>query len=123
MRTGDRMEMPRSDKPVTHDAGSVHNAILAVVNPGYSEEVIERAKAIGLGLGTPIEARTADRKEARRMLGVSVQAGAGKEMVLILAPDDITAELQAELRRQRGIQSEAGGVLFSMAIKSAGEPG
>lgn len=103
-------------------AGEVRSAILMVVNAGYSTPVMDTAYTLCQELDVPAEIRRATHAEAYRTLGVSVQAGDGKELVLILAPDAAATQLASALRREWGAHTEAGGVLFTMAIKSAEGP-
>lgn len=96
----------------------MHNGILAVVNCGYSEKVMQTAKEYCAKHGAAAQAHRANTADTMHTLGVSVRAEEGKEMVLIAAPDAVMDGLLEELGQQCGMRSDAGGVLFIMAIKS-----
>ncbi|MDL2293354.1 hypothetical protein LJC60_01840 [Ruminococcaceae bacterium OttesenSCG-928-D13] len=97
---------------------NARNAILAVVAAGHGSGVMEAARQFSAKRGSAVRMKLADSADTMAALGVSVKTEDGKEMVLIVAPDEVTADLLAELNRQCGLQTEARGVLFTMAIKS-----
>ena len=62
------------------EQGNHHSLILATVNPGYTDEVMETAREAGAGAGTVIRARWTDADEVGKFVGISLQAekdGAG----------------------------------------------
>lgn len=89
--------------------------VVAVVNLGYSEEVMTAARAAGAGGGTVVHSRSLNEENAARL-------GAGmteeKDIVMIAAgPDNKLAIMQA-ISEKCGIRSEAKGTVFSLPIDS-----
>ena len=87
--------------------------IAAVVNLGYSEEVMTAARAAGAGGGTVLHSRSFCEENIASL-------GAGftdeKDIVLIVAgPDNKTAVMSA-IAEKCGIASEAKGIVFSLPI-------
>lgn len=87
--------------------------IVAVVNLGYSEDVMAAARAAGAGGGTVIHSRSVNEENAATL-------GAGmteeKDIVMIVAtPDNKLAIMQA-IGEKCGINSEAKGTVFSLPI-------
>lgn len=93
------------------------NGILAVVNGGHSAEMMQAANDYCVKKGTVPQSRTISAAEAMQVLGVSVNAEEGKEMVLIVVPEAMTAGLLDELEQKHGTRSDARGILFPMAIR------
>ena len=64
-----------------------HEMIVCIVNNGFSEAVMDAAKAAGARGGTVINARGTADKEAEKFFNISIQPE--KEMVLILVKSEI----------------------------------
>ena len=61
-----------------------YEAIFCIVNSGYSETVMDVAKALGAGGGTVINARGTANKEAETFFHITIEPE--KEIVMILVP-------------------------------------
>ena len=106
--------MEREMEHISHDIK--YELVIAVVNQGYSEEVIDVAHASGARGGTIIHARRAGAAEASRFFGISVQED--KEIVAILMPKSGKKELMQAISKACGLKSEARGIVFSLPVES-----
>lgn len=97
-------------------ASSNNNLIIAIVNQGYSEEVMEAAGEFGARGGTVLHGRQAGGEAIMNFLGVTIQEE--KEMVLIISSSDIKASIMKAIGEKCGIHSEAQGLVISTPIDS-----
>ncbi len=91
--------------------------IIALVDRGYSEEVMEAARSEGSTGGTVLNTRwvSAD-EEAMSFWGVTMQAE--KEIVMILASHDDRLAIMRAIGKQCGATSEAHGMVMSLPVDS-----
>ena len=94
-----------------------HSLILISVNQGYTEEVMKTARQAGATGGTIVKARLAAEGAAEKFKGFSSQAE--KEILAILAPDSIKADVMDSVNREFGLRTEAQGVLCSVPVDKA----
>lgn len=88
--------------------------IAAVINQGYSEDVMTAARAAGAGGGTVIHARRDGNKEALSIWGFEIQEE--KEIVLIVADSETKLNIMQAISEKCGIQTEAKGMVVSVPI-------
>lgn len=91
-----------------------HSLILATVNQGYSEEVMEAAKAGGATGGTVIHACSLGMEETFKFWGINVQSE--KEIIAILVTKEQRLEVMKLIGEKCGMHSEAHGVVFSLPV-------
>lgn len=104
-----------------HEAELMHNEakyelVVAVVNQGFSEDVMSAARAHGARGGTIVSARRSDIEDAVKFYGISLQAE--KEIVAILIPKSKKAELMQAISQKCGMKSEAHGIVISLPVSS-----
>lgn len=90
--------------------------IAAVVNRGFSGEVMDAARAAGAGGGTVLHSRSIGSEEATGYWGLGVQEE--KEIVLILADAESKAGIMRAIGEHCGMHSEAKGLVTSLPIDS-----
>lgn len=90
--------------------------ITAIVNRGYSEDVMEAAKSAGAQGGTVIHSHSAGNEEVTGFWGLGVQDE--RDIVMILAPSENKLSIMSSITEKCGISSKANGVVFSMPIDS-----
>lgn len=90
--------------------------IAAIINRGFSGEVMDVARAAGAGGGTVVHSRSIGSEDAKNFWGLSVQEE--KELVLILAKHEIKTDIMRAISERWGMQSEAKGVVLSLPIDS-----
>lgn len=93
-----------------------HEAIFCIVNSGYSDVVMETAKKLGARGGTVINARGTAPKDAESFFGISIQPE--KEIVMILVPSSIKADLLHALYKEAGLDTPGQGIAFAMPVDS-----
>lgn len=106
----------------THHNGKVEHSmtemkytlIAAVVNRGFSGEVMDAARAAGAGGGTVVHSRSIGSEEATSFWGLSVQEE--KEFVLILADAESKMAIMRGISEACGMHSKAQGLVLSLPI-------
>lgn len=90
--------------------------ITAIVNRGFSAEVMNAARAAGAGGGTVMHSRSISSEEATDFWGQSAQEE--REFVLILAAHENKIKIMSAIGEQCGMHSEAKGLVMSLPIDS-----
>lgn len=91
-----------------------HDLVLAVINQGYSEELMTAAKAVGARGGTVFHARRIANEEAIKFFGISLQAE--KEVVAIITPREAKHDIMQAICQQCGMTTEAKGIVISLPV-------
>lgn len=91
-----------------------HSVIITVLNEGYSEELIEKAKAAGAKGGTILNARSTGTEDVVKFFGVSVQAE--REIVAILVNRENKSDIMEVLNASYGVSSQARGIVLSLPV-------
>lgn len=101
----------KGDLPMTENQ---YTLIVAMVDRGFSGDVMEAAKAAGAGGGTVINSRGIEKEEATQFWGLSLQEE--KELVLILADHEDKRPIMEAISEKCGMKSEAKGLVLSLPI-------
>lgn len=88
--------------------------ILAIVNQGFSEEVMNAARPAGASGGTVFHSRRIGNEEAMKFWKISVQQE--REIVIILAQKEDKLAIMQAIGQKCGMQSEAQGVVMSLPV-------
>ena len=88
--------------------------IICIVNAGFSQIVMEAARAAGAKGGTILRARGSANPEAEEFFNISIQPD--KEMLLILVPKEIKDEVFRSIYKDAGLGQDAQGIVFSMPV-------
>ena len=91
-----------------------YELIVAIIEKGYTDEVMEAARAAGAGGGTVIRATGTGKGEEATFLGVSLAEE--KEMIFIVTHVNKKKDIMAAVMRDAGIESKAHTILFSMPV-------
>ncbi len=102
-RKGDKME-----------AAVRYDLILAVVNQGYTDAVMDAARTQGARGGTVIHARRIGSDKREVLPGFALQPE--KEIVAILTPREQKHELMKTIHHAAGPSTKAAGILFSLPV-------
>lgn len=92
-----------------------HWLVLAVVNPGITDQVMAVAKEAGATGGTILHARGVGRENAEAFLGVSIQSE--REIVAILCRAPKGRRLCRPVNASFGPKSGAKGIIFSLPVR------
>lgn len=103
-------EEKREDPPMTTD----HSLILAFVNQGYSEEVMDAARKAGAGGGTVFHTRRVESDDAAAFWGISIQEE--REIVLILAKKEQKKAIMEAISENCGAKTDAHGIVISLPV-------
>lgn len=93
-----------------------HEAIVCIVDAGFSDAVMDAAKEFGARGGTVMFARGTAAKEAESFFKITIQPE--KEMVMILVPREIKDDILHALYRSVGLKTPAQGIAFSLPVDS-----
>ena len=98
---------------------SVQNCslIMAIVNQGYSEEVMNAARPAGARGGTVFPARRLVNEETMKFWGISIQPE--KEIVLIVAQAPYKKAIMQAIGECCGFHSDAHGLVISLPVEDA----
>jgi uncharacterized protein YaaQ len=103
------------------DGGGSHELIIAVVNSGYSDSVMDAARLNGARGGTIVNAHRTGEFDRGKFFGITLHDE--KEIVAILVAKDIRKELMKAISIACGIKTEARGIVFSIPVEDfAGLP-
>ena len=91
-----------------------YKCIFAIVNKGFAEVAMEAAKANGAKGGTVLNARGTISKDAERIFNISIQPE--KEVVMILAKNDLIDNILKGLYSAVGTATPAQGIAFSLPV-------
>lgn len=91
-----------------------HELIVAIINKGFSETVMEAARPAGAGGGTIIHARGAAPQEASHFFGITIQPE--KELMLIVVDKEHKIPVMQAISRAAGLQTEGHGIVFSLPV-------
>ena len=111
MEPEERKSAERNETDMTENEYSM---IMAIVNQGFSEEVMNAARPMGGSGGTVFHSRRVGTKEAMKFWKISVQEE--REVVLILAQKEDKLAIMQEIGKQCGMNSKAQGIVMSLPV-------
>jgi nitrogen regulatory protein PII len=91
-----------------------NDVIISVLNSGYSDAFMAEARKAGARGGTVFSARGLSAELAKKFLGISVQEE--KEIVLILAQNDVKVPIMQAINLGFGTATKAAGLIFSLPV-------
>lgn len=95
---------------------NAYQMVLAVVNQGYSEDVMAAARPAGAGGGTVLHSRRVGNEEMVTFWGISVQPE--KEIVMILCRQEEKLSIMKAIADSCGMKSEAQGLVLSLPVET-----
>ncbi|MCL1829139.1 MAG: hypothetical protein FWG32_06555 [Oscillospiraceae bacterium] len=101
----------------TMDINDNFSLILAVTEPGYTDDIMELAKEAGATGGTVLYARGIGHDGPGKFLGISIQSD--KEIICILAPVESRLEIMNAIKDKFGLRAknEAGALVLSLPVE------
>lgn len=91
-----------------------YELVICVVNAGFSQNVMEAARAAGAKGGTILRARGSANPESEEFFNIKIQPD--KELVMILVPKSIKDDVEKAVYKEAGIADEAKGIIFSLPV-------
>lgn len=102
--------------PMTENSGYRYALIVASVDQGNVDEVMEAARTAGATGGTILHARRAGVHEAEKFYGITLQKE--KELLAILAPKEGKLAIMQAIAQSVPLEGENGGVVFALPVDS-----
>ncbi len=96
-------------------AAARYGLVLAVLEPGYTDQVMTTAREAGATGGTILHARGIGEGEPEKFMGFSMQSE--KELLAILSPVEKLRAIMEAINREHGIKTEAKGVVLSLPVQ------
>ncbi len=93
-----------------------YSLIVAIVDRGFSGDVMEAARDAGAGGGTVVHSRRIASEDITGQWGLSLKDE--KELVLIISELEKKLDIMQSINEKCGIQSEAKGMVMSLPIDS-----
>ena len=93
-----------------------HELIVVILNEGYSDFVMDAARAAGAGGGTVLHAKGTGSRRAEKFFGVSLAEE--KDLIYIVAHSDEKAAIMSAISEKAGPGTKAGAICFSLPISS-----
>ena len=94
--------------------GTEQELLIVISNQGYSEMVMDAARAVGARGGTVIHARGTGQDKAERFLGISLASE--KDLILIVVPIEKKIETMQQIIHDAGPESKAEAIVFSLPV-------
>ncbi len=91
-----------------------HNAIISILNHGYSDDFMKTAREAGARGGTVISARGLTSQKSRKFLGMSIQDE--KEIIIVLTDREKSVDIMSAVSGEFGASSKAEGIVFSLPV-------
>lgn len=99
----------------TMEQTTAHELILAVLNQGYTEDVMEAAREAGANGGTAIHGRGCGLAGAEKFFGITIQPE--KEIIFIAAPVEQVDQIMKAIADKCGPETDAGAISFAIPLK------
>lgn len=93
-----------------------YEVIIALVNQGFSETVMDAAREVGARGGTIVHARGTGNKEMEKKYGVIITPN--KEMIIILVKKDIRDEVLTAIYKTAGLSTDGQGIAFALPVEA-----
>lgn len=91
-----------------------YSLVVAIVNPGCSEEVIRISEESGAGGGTVFFGRGASIRTKATLLGIPIEPQ--KEVVYVVSPREIVSGLLVKLNRACRLSEPGTGLAFALPL-------
>ena len=105
------------EKEESADMEIQKDLILAAVEPGHTDEVMEAARQVGARGGTVLHARDVGTEDAEKFFGISIHPE--REIVAIVVTREMRQPVMQAISRAAGSQTPARGVLLSIPVEEA----
>ena len=93
---------------------SEHELIVAIINSGYAEDVMEVAREKGVRGGTILNARGVVKEDAAAFFGITLHAD--KEILMMVVDKDIRDVVLNAIYQEMDMAKKAKGIAFSLPV-------
>ena len=94
-----------------------YELVVALINRGYTDLVMEAARQVGAPGGTVLNTRGIGSENVEQFLGISIQAE--KEIVFLVVPSENRQDVMQAISREAGLKSPAKGIVLSLPVSHA----
>ena len=94
---------------------NAYSLILAVAEPGYTEQIMETARDAGATGGTILHARGLGHGQVEHFLALTIQPE--KEIISILTPSEKRIPIMRAINEKFGLRSEAKAMILSLPVE------
>lgn len=94
-----------------------YEMVVALINRGYTDLVMEAARQVGAPGGTVLNTRGIGSEEVEQFLGISIQAE--KEIVFLVVPSEKRQDVMQAISHEAGLKTPAKGVVLSLPVSHA----
>lgn len=94
-----------------------YELLVVIANQGYSNQVMDAARAKGAGGGTVIHAKGTGMESAEQFFGVALASE--KEMLFIVVRSEQKNDIMRVIMDKAGTGTRAGGIVFSLPVTAA----
>lgn len=91
-----------------------YEVIIAIINEGFSDVVMDAARENGARGGTIAHARGTGTKEIEKKYGIVITPQ--KEMIYILVNTKIRDQVMSAINKVAGIETKGQGIVFSLPV-------
>ncbi len=91
-----------------------YELLIAIANQGYTEPVMNAARAVHAAGGTVIHAKGTGAQQAEKFFGVSLVPE--KEMIFIVARKEKKNDIMKSIMDNAGVGTKAGAIVFSVPV-------
>lgn len=89
--------------------------LVCIVNAGFSQNVMEAARAAGARGGSIIRGRGSANPEAEEFFNITIQPD--KEVILILVTNEIKDAVMTAVFKNSGLSTDGQGIAFSLPVE------
>lgn len=93
---------------------TVHDLIIVIAEQGYTNMIMDAARAAGAYGGTVLHAKGTGMEAAEKFMGVSLAAE--KEMVFIVTKTEQKNAIMQAIMKEAGLDSKAKSIVFSLPV-------
>lgn len=98
-----------------------YSLIMALVNPGYTDDVMATAKAAGARGGTVLRARWTGDDAVHDIMGITIQAE--REILFIVSPHRDRAAIMEAINTKHGLRDQPQAIVCSLPVEHASRLG
>ncbi len=107
------LHQQEGESPMTEQE-KTHELIVVITNQGYTDQVMDAARAAGATGGTAVHAKGTGTELAKRFFGVSIASE--RELIFILARVEDKKPIMKAVMDQAGMNSKAQSLVFSLPV-------
>lgn len=96
---------------------TMYQFVMAIVNRGKAEDVIEAANAAGAKGGTIVNARGSGINETSKVFSMEIEPE--KEIVMILTKEDVTEGIVESIREKLNLDEPGNGIIFVQDVNKS----